>query len=51
MAKIKNQAGVNRMELISSRAKTLYNGGKGKVKVWTKAIAKASAELKKEGKI
>ena len=49
--KVVNQAGVNRMELISARAKILYNGGKGKVKVWTSAIKKASAELKKEGKI
>jgi hypothetical protein len=43
------KAAVNRMKLISTRAKTLYTPG-GKLK-WTEAIAKASKELKKEGKL
>jgi hypothetical protein len=40
---------VNRMKLISTRAKSIY--ATGKVKKWTDAIKKASAELKKEGKL
>lgn len=44
-------ANTNRMKLISTEAKKLYNGGKGEVKVWTNAIKKASANLKKLGKI
>jgi len=40
----------NRMTMISSEAKKIYNGGKGGMK-WTSAISKASAKLKKEGKL
>ena len=43
------KANTNRMTIISSRAKEIY--ATGKVKKWTDAIKKASAELKKEGKI
>jgi len=39
----------NRMKLISERAKSIYTSGKAKK--WTDAIKKASAELKKEGKL
>ena len=39
------------LTLISARAKKLYDGGKGVEKKWTNAIKRASAELKKEGKI
>lgn len=46
-----SKANTNRMKLISSAAKKLYDGGKGKVKVWQKAIKQASADLKKAGKI
>ena len=42
--------GTNRMTMISSEAKKMYNGGKGGMK-WTEAIKKASAKLKKEGKL
>ncbi len=44
-------ANTNRMKLISTEAKKLYKEGKGEVKKWTEAIKKASAKLKKEGKI
>lgn len=44
-------ANKNRMSLISSEAKKLYDGGNGKVKKWTSAIKQASASLKKAGKI
>jgi len=40
----------NRMSMISSEAKKMYNGGKGGMK-WTEAIKKASTKLKKEGKL
>lgn len=43
------KANTNRMSLISARAKELY--ATGKIKKWTDAIKKASAELKKEGKL
>jgi hypothetical protein len=46
-----SKSNTNRMKLISTEAKRLYNGGKGEVKVWTKAIKKASENLKKQGKI
>jgi hypothetical protein len=39
----------NRMKMISSLAKKMYQ--EGKAKKWTDAIKKASAELKKQGKI
>ena len=45
------KANTNRMSLISAEAKKLYDGGNGKVKKWTDAIKKASANLKKAGKI
>ena len=45
------KSGTNTMTLISHEAKKLYDGGNGKVKKWTEAIKKASAKLKKEGKI
>ena len=46
-----SKSNTNRMKLISTEAKRLYNGGKGEVKVWVKAIKKASENLKKQGKI
>ncbi len=44
-------ANKNRMSLISSEAKKLYDGGNGKVKRWTSAIKQATVNLKKAGKI
>jgi hypothetical protein len=43
--------GSNTIKLISAEAKKLYDGGNGSVKKWTDAIKKASANLKKAGKI
>jgi|688.fasta_scaffold2010409_2 hypothetical protein len=45
----KKTSNTNRLKMISSRAKELY--ASGKVKKWTDAIKKASAELKKSGKL
>lgn len=45
----KKSANTNRMKVISARAKEIYAAGK--TKKWTDAIKKASAELKKEGKL
>jgi hypothetical protein len=41
-------AKTNKISLISARAKKIYKPGKEK---WSAAIARASKELKKEGKI
>jgi hypothetical protein len=46
-----SKSNTNRMKLITTEAKRLYNGGKGEVKVWVKAIKKASENLKKQGKL
>jgi len=40
----------SKLTLISAEAKKIYDVGKSKMK-WTDAIKKASAKLKKEGKI
>ena len=39
---------INKISLISARAKKIYKKGTEK---WSNAIKRASAELKKEGKI
>ena len=44
------KAGTNRMSMISAEAKKIYDGKKAGIK-WTDAIKKASAKLKKEGKL
>lgn len=50
MAKKKATKKVNStLNMITTRAKSLY--ATGKIKKWTDAVKKASAELKKEGKI
>ena len=46
MSKAENK---NRMQMISSLAKKIYNSGKAKK--WTDAIKMASDQLKKEGKL